>query len=161
MAVRRTKKTTTKKKTTRRTRAEFEPTLEQRAFVSLAASCGIGQEAIGRALYTEPDADKPIGKEKLREHFEEELRAGGEIFSAKVYQEIAHVAFNRDHPKQAQVLMFIARCRLGWTETIQHKHEKGKGVGVLVVPAAMPVEDWVEQQRAKHETDDETETLFS
>lgn len=119
---------------------KFKPTDEDRKMVAQMAAVGIMQESIARVIGIDPKT--------LRKHFREELDTSAAKANAKVGGTLYNKAINGD----TSAAIWWSKARMGWKERTQLQHADADGEviqthGVLVVPATVSMEEWVEQAR--------------
>lgn len=117
----------------------FRPTKEDRMRVELLASILTQEEIVG--LVFNPATGKPIDSKTLRRYFRYELDKGMAKVHAKVGESLIKRALDMEHPQGATCAIFIAKTRMGWSET--HRVEVDGKAGVLVAPGVVSVEDWL------------------
>lgn len=124
----------------------FEPTAEQRAQVTTLAGLGLPQDQIA-LLVLNPITGAPISEQVLRSAFERELAAGPAQANSSVAQSLFKMATGTGNVKRVPAAaMFWLKARAGWRET-QHV-EVDLRAGVLVAPAGVSPEKWIESARA-------------
>lgn len=139
-------------------RKPFRPTPEQRTQVELMVGMGLTYKQIA-VLTLSPYTGKGISTNTLQRAFVDELETGQPKIYAKVVQSLLKKALSDDHPQAATCAMFFLKCRHGWRQEEKIVHEIEGKTGVLVVPAATSVEDFITQvqtdnKAAKSPTDD-------
>jgi hypothetical protein len=116
----------------------FKPTEDDRKMAEQMAAVGIPQESIARVIGIDPKT--------LRKHFREELDTAEIKANAKIGGTLFNKAINGD----TTAAIWWSKARMGWKERTQFQHADADGEviqthGVLVVPAIVSMEEWVEQ----------------
>ena len=107
----------------KRGRPPFEPTDEQRKYVSQMIAVGIPQEQVARAI-----VPGGIAVETLQKHFNEEI----ETAAIKANSTIGGAAFQRAKAGDPQMIKWWTATRMGWSE--KQKHEvTGANGGPIVL----------------------------
>ena len=122
-------------------RPAFEPTAEQRKNVETLAGLGMPQEQIC-LLVEDPHTGKPISDDALRRLFPLELERGPARFYGMIGQSLAARALNLKHPQGAMCAIWLSKARMGWKDKSVVEFE-GRA-GVLVAPAQMSPQQWIE-----------------
>jgi len=130
-------------------RPVFVPTDEKRKLVTSLIGYGLTRLEICDVLRN-PSTGKPISVNTLKKHFEQEIETGESQIKAKLYHSIYKKALSDDHPQAAACAMFILKCRYGWRQADRVIHEFDANTGVLVVPAGVTPQDWINAQHAKN-----------
>jgi hypothetical protein len=129
-----------------RGRPSFEPTEDDRKRVETLAGYGLKQEGICM-LVVNPHTGEPITDKTLKRHFERELAVGAYKANSMVAQSLfgrATAKKKDSQPGDAACAIFWAKCRMGWKE--HHVVEVESKSGVLVAPAAMTPQEWIEAE---------------
>jgi hypothetical protein len=115
-------------------RAAFVPTAEQRANVTLLIGFGLTEDEICQ-LVRNPKG-RPIDGKTLRKHFADEIAAGLANIKAQVGNRIVATILGRegglkDERTQALLMIFFAKTRMGWKETVVTENV-GKDGGPII-----------------------------
>tara|TARA_R110000851_G_scaffold120002_1_gene248108 strand:- start:41909 stop:42553 length:645 start_codon:yes stop_codon:yes gene_type:complete len=120
----------------------FEATPEQQTQVETLAGLGMRVDEIA-VMVINPTTLAPISETTLRRHFERELTLGPAKANAKVAGSLFKMATGTSGVKRDKTAaIFWAKARMGWRET-QHVEVDLKA-GVLIAPAHLTPEEWVE-----------------
>lgn len=122
----------------------FQPTEDQRKQVELMVGLNLTHREIASLVFN-PRTGKGISVNTLELHFRYELDNGAAKVNAKVGESLVKRALDLQHPQGATCAIFYAKTRMGWKET--QVHEVESKAGVLVAPAQMTPEEWIEQQQ--------------
>ena len=128
-----------------RGRPKFVPTDYQREQVEMMVAIGLTHIEIAK-LTLNPDTRRGISVRTLHDKFKEELNRGQAHIKARVLGSLVQRALDLNHPQGAACAIFMAKTRYGWTEKQQVDLNLEAKAGVLVVPAAMSVSDWIAQE---------------
>lgn len=127
----------------------FEPTDEDRKRVETLVGLGLKQEGIC-LLVEDPKTGKPITDKTLRRHFEHELAVGAYKANSLIAESLfSKATAKKGGPGAIAAAIFWAKCRMGWKE--HHVVEVESKSGVLVAPAAMTPQEWIEAERLRTE----------
>jgi hypothetical protein len=112
-------------------RPRFAPTDEQRNNVTLLIGFGLTEAEICQ-LIKNPSTSKPIDEKTLRRHFSAEIAAGGPSIKAQVGNKILATILGReggltDEKSIATLMIFYAKTRMGWKETVVNEHANSGG----------------------------------
>lgn len=129
----------------------FAPTDDQRLLVSMLVAAGHKQEHIA-SLVTNPNTKKGIALATLHKYFRQEIDDGGARANAMVAGELFRKATSKDHAQAATCAIWWTKARMRWRGESKLAVDVTAKSGVLVVPATLSPEQWIEAQRA---TDDE------
>lgn len=165
MAVRRSKKKTPmavskKKKAAKKPVSElkkrsgggrplFNPTDEQRSNVEALVGYGLTHKQIA-SLIRNPDTNTGISQNTLERHFREELNTGAAKTTAKVANSLVGKAISKTHPQSATCAIFYLKCKAHWRQEDRVVHEIQAGTGVLIAPASVSPEDWIEAAESRN-----------
>lgn len=127
--------------------APFKPTEEHRREVLLMAGFGLNHDQIAVLLKDQNGA--PIGPRLLRAHFDHELKSGAAMVNAKVVESLYKKAIGNG-PQAVTACIWWTKARMGWRSTDVIAHVAEGSNGVLVVPAQVTPEDWIEEQQHKN-----------
>lgn len=104
-------------------RPPFEPTDEDRQFVTKAVGYGLTYEQVA-SLITNPQTGNPLNRETLAKHFPEELEAGKSEAALKVSRTAYRLAVSGETPAMT---MFWLKTQCGWRETTHLDHSSSDG----------------------------------
>lgn len=128
--------------------APFEPTSEQRRLVEFMVGHGIKIVEIA-TMITNPLTGKSISVDTLQKHFRREMDAGKPKIEVALANALYKKAISPDHPQAAVAAMFMLKCKFGWRQAdkILHQHQMDVKSGVLVAPAGVTPEEWIEKSK--------------
>jgi hypothetical protein len=115
-------------------RTPHMPTAVTRFQVHWGTQIGAPQEKLAELL--------GIDKKTLRKHYREELDSGRLNADTKLAARIYKKAMDGD----TACLIFLAKTRLGWTETSRHEHSGPNG-GAITINHAMTAKEAAEAYR--------------
>jgi hypothetical protein len=126
----------------------FEPTQEQRDVVEATIAFGIPEAQVCR-LIKNPSTGKPIGEKTLRKYFAAEIAVGAVKLKSLIGTLIVNTILGRknkdgvplgltDERTRGMLMVFFAKTRMGWRETVVNEHTGKDGgpiatVGTLVI----------------------------
>ena len=125
----------------------FKPTQYMRDQVELMVGMGMTYKEMA-VLTLNPTTMKGISLTTLQEHFEDELQTGGPKVKRQIVAALVKKATSDTHPNAVTAAIFLCKTRYGFRETQVHEHTVNSGV--LVAPATMTPQQWIEEQDIKN-----------
>ena len=129
-------------------RPPFVPTKDQRQQVEMMVAYGLTYEQTA-SLTINPKTGKGISTRTLQDKFKTELASGGAKAHALVAQSLFKKATSDSHPNAVTAAIWWTKARMGWRGEEKHVHEVQGSTGVLVAPATLTPEEWIEAQRKR------------
>lgn len=124
----------------------YTPTDEDRARVMTQAGLGTPHDQIALMIIN-PATLRPISEDTLRSHYAHELALGPAHANSSVSKSMFQMATGTGGAKRSMpAAAFWLKARAGWRET-QHV-EVDLRAGVLVAPAGVSPEKWIEAARS-------------
>lgn len=111
----------------------FQPTHEQRQYVERATAAGISLSLIADCFDAEFPDDAPMSVEKLKRHFETELKVG----TARATIKAGDIVFDGLDGKSMEAAKYFLARRGGWSEKSE---VTGAGGAPLHPPAPPPIQ---------------------
>ena len=125
-------------------RYPFKPTDEQRVQVKILVGMGLTYDELSHVILN-PKTGKGISTRTLQKHFQEELGAGTAFVKSRVVQSLLRKAISDNHPQSATCSIFYLKCKGGWRQEDKLIHEVQSATGVLIAPAGISPEDWIDK----------------